>query len=285
MAVIQKGTVENYLQSGVGWSPKAGRFEEARLQIRYADLAAWETTLQNLGYEYRYDPIGTSPAGLLSYRRPQETQPPDEALSDTWSVRYKEEQRDIWQDDLVAEQLARLADATTRARFKADIESMLKGETERAAVYDSDGVVTAASYALTISSIIAKARMAPNGQPDPEFTAMATALANDLANGVTAQFVSTPALVRTTLMPVDTTLQPAFSYVNNLFTTASLLAYETTLPTNLSSAINADFPTYWWLSKAPTCEQQDDGRWRYQREYWGVPRVAFLLADRITTPT
>lgn len=278
--MIVKGTVENALQPAVSWTPRLGRLEEQRVQILAAALATWETTLQAAGYEYRFDPIGQSPLGVITYKQPQETQP-DEALSDTWAVRYIEEQRDIWLDDLVAEQVARLATAGARARFKADIEALLRGETERPATYDSDGVVTENSYPLTIDDITTKAGM----EGDADFLAMTNALVKDLANGVTAQFASTPALVRTSIWPAQTAINPVFDYVNNLCTTAALIAYETTMPTNLITALNATLSGYYWLMKAPTLEQQEDGRWRYSREYWGVPRIANLLADRIVVPT
>lgn len=278
--MVVKGTVQNALMPAVSWSPRLGRLEEQRVQILAADLAAWETTLQNAGYEYRFDPIGQSPLGIITYKQPQETQP-DEALSDTWAVRYLEEQRDIWLDNLVVQQVARLASAGVRARFKADIEALLRGETERPATYDADGVVTENSYPLTIDDITTKAGM----EGDAAFLAMTNALVNDLADGATAQFTSTPALVRTSIWPATTAINPVFDYVNNLCTTAALIAYETTMPANIVSALNTTLPNYYWLMKAPTLEQQEDGRWRYSREYWGVPRIANLLTDRIVTPT
>lgn len=278
--MVVKGTVQNALMPAVSWSPRLGRLEEQRVQILAADLAAWETTLQNAGYEYRFDPIGQSPLGIITYKQPQETQP-DEALSDTWAVRYLEEQRDIWLDNLVVQQVARIATADQRAIFKADIEAMLRGEKSRPEVYDSTGFMTADSYLLNIQSIVAAAGMAG----DAAFLAMTNALLQDLTDGATAQFTSTPALVRTSIWPATTALNPVFDYVNNLCTTAALIAYETTMPANIVSALNATLPNYYWLMKAPTLEQQEDGRWRYSREYWGVPRIANLLADRIVTPT
>jgi hypothetical protein len=114
---------------------------------------------------------------------------------------------------------------------------------------------------------------------------MTNAPVDDLSNGVTSQFVSTPALVRSSVRPAFTSLQPVFSYINSLCTTAGLLAYETTIPSNLAAALTGTLSAYYWLMQAPTMEQQEDGRWRYQREYWGVPRIANLLTDRIVTPT
>jgi|694.fasta_scaffold12696_13 hypothetical protein len=278
--MVIKGTVTQSLTPGVSWSPRGGRLEEARVQILHADLAAYETTAQAAGYEYRYEPVGNSPVGVFSYKRPQASQI-DEDLSDTWAVRYITEQRDIWLDDLVVAQMATIATADARARFKADIEAMLRGETSRPALVDADGITTQAEYDLTTADIIAKA----GKEGDAAFTAMTNALVDDLSNGVTSQFVSTPALVRSSVRPAFTSLQPVFSYINSLCTTAGLLAYETTIPSNLAAALTGTLSAYYWLMQAPTMEQQEDGRWRYQREYWGVPRIANLLTDRIVTPT
>lgn len=278
--MVIKGTVTQSLTPGVSWSPRGGRLEEARVQILHTDLAAYETTAQAAGYEYRYEPIGSSPMGVFSYKRPQASQI-DEDLSDTWAVRYITEQRDIWLDDLVVAQMATIATADARARFKGDIDAMLRGERSRPEEYDSAGTMTRDSYYLTTADIIEQA----GKTGDPAFTAMTNALVDDLSNGVTSQFVSTPALVRSSVRPASTSLQPVFSYINNLCTTAGLLAYETTIPSNLAAALTGTLSAYYWLMQAPTMEQQEDGRWRYQREYWGVPRIANLLTDRIVTPT
>ena len=278
--MVIKGTVTQSLTPGVSWSPRGGRLEEARVQILHANLAIYESTAQAAGYEYRYEPIGNSPMGVFSYKRPQETQA-DEDLSDIWAVRYITEQRDIWLDDLVVAQMATIATADARARFKGDIEAMLRGERSRPEEYDSAGTMTRDSYYLTTAAIIAEA----GKEGDTAFTEMTEALVDDLSAGATSQFVSTPALVRSVVRPAGTTLQPVFSYINQLCTTASLLAYETTIPSNLASALSGNLPNYYWLMQAPTVEQQEDGRWRYQREYWGVPRIANLLTDRIVVPT
>lgn len=276
MAVIQKGTVENALQPGVGWSPKGGRFEEARIQILHTSLAGWEVTLRAYGYEYRYEPIGNSPMGILSYKRPQETQP-DEILSDVWSLRPIEEQRTVWADELVVAQLATLASDQLRARYKADIENMLRGQ-RNAEVEYADGTTTE-GYALTVANIVTQA-----GPTDVEdFTEMTNALVKDLTVGADTQFVSTWALLRTMVLPAGTSLEPVFAYNNRAFPTPLLLAYETTIPTNLAAGITANLASKYWFAKSSTAEQQDDGRWRYTREYWCVDAVAALQQDRIVT--
>lgn len=277
--MIIKGTVATPLAPGVSWTPRGGRFEEVRLQILNSDRASYEATLQAAGYEYRYEPQGASPVGILSYKRPQETQA-DEDLSDTWAVRFITEQRDIWLDDLVVAQMSKIADATNRALFKADIELMVAGNRSRNPD-ETEAAAGVTSVELTLTTIIARAGLSG----DSAFVAMATALVQDLANGATSQFVSTPALVRTSIRPAGTSLQPVFSYVNAITSTAGLIAYETTIPTNLRTALQTTLASYYWQMQAPTMEQQEDGRWRYQREYWGVPRIANLLADRIVTPT
>lgn len=279
MAITVKGTVQTALTPAVTWTPRGGRIEEARVQILHTDLAAYESSARTAGYEYRYEPVGNSPVGVFSYKRPQETQA-DEDLSDTWAVRFIEEQRDIWLDDEVATQLARITDETNRAIFKADIEAMVAGNRTRQPD-EVESAAGAASVALTFDTIVARAGFTG----DSAFETLARRLVADLGSGATSQFVSTPALVRTSVRPAGTSLQPVFAYVNNLVTTANLIAYETTIPTNLVSALNASLSAYYWLMKAPTMEQQEDGRWRYQREYWGVPRIANLLTDRIVVPT
>jgi hypothetical protein len=277
--MVIKGTVTQELTPGVSWAPRTGRLEEARVQILHTDLATFEATAQAAGYEYRYEPMGASPMGVFSYKRPQETQA-DEALSDTWAVRYITEQRDIWNDDAVSEQLRRITDETNRALFKADVELMVAGNRTR----QPDEVEAAAGayqVALTFDTIVARAGFTG----DAAFEGLTRKLIADLGMGANVQYVSTVALIRSTLRPATTTLRPVFRYVNALFTTPNLLAYETTIPANIRSEIEETLATGYWASQAPTAEQQEDGRWRYQREYWHVPRIAELQQDRVVTPT
>lgn len=274
-----KGTVQTALTPAVVWTPRGGRLEEARIQILHTDLATYETTAQAAGYEYRYEPIGNSPVGVFSYKRPQESQG-DVDLSDTWAVRPIEEQRDIWLDDEVATQLARITDETERAMFKADIEAMVAGNRTRQPD-EVEAAAGAAAVALTFDTIVARAGFTG----DTAFETLARRLVADLGSGATSQFVANAALVRTSIRPAGTSLQPVFAYVNNFATTANLIAYETTMPVNLVTALNASLSNYYWQMKMPTMEQQDDGRWRFTREYWGAQRIANLQLDRIVVPT
>ena len=89
-------------------------------------------------------------------------------------------------------------------------------------------------------------------------------LIKSLIAGVEAFPVSTYVLRRTITLPSNTALAPAFDYSNKIFTTASLVGYETTIPTNLRSAL----PVGYWQKKTPTAAQQSDGRWVYRVEYW-----------------
>lgn len=96
---------------------------------------------------------------------------------------------------------------------------------------------------------------------DPE---VYDALLKSLISGVEAFVVSAYVLRRTITLPPNTALAPAFQYSNQIFTTASLVGYETTIPTNLRSAL----PSGYWQKKTPTAAQQSDGRWVYRVEYW-----------------
>lgn len=276
--MVIKGTVENPLQPAVSWSPRAGRLEEQRVQILAASLATWEANLQAAGYEYRFDPIGQSPLGIITYKQPQETQP-DEALSDVWAVRYLEEQRTIWALPAVQVQLAKITDETNRALFRADIEAMVAGQRTR----QPDSVEAAAGVfevELTFDTIVAR-----SGQSaDSDFVAMARRVVADLGVGADVQFVGAPVLVRASIWPAGTALNPVFRYINAVCTTPSLLAYETTIPANIRTEINATLPAGYWLMKSPTLEQQEDGRWRYSREYWGLESISSLMTERLVVP-
>ncbi len=228
---------------------RTGVVIEPRTKVLNSDLA---TFLAGLGSaEYDVDPIEGSPYSLVTVTQP-ETEEAEAILADLWSVSFNEEQLSLWAKPAVRAELAK-ADPAKAALFKADVEALLSGNRT---VTDAEGN----EIELTFTGLVAVAvALGMNG-------AVISALLTSLGQGVEYYYNSLPVIRRTITLPSTTSLHPAFANLGALYSTSALLSAEPTIPTNLS----AELPSGWWLKKAPSASQNDDGRWQYEVEYWYV---------------
>ncbi len=223
------------LQPRERWTPRGGRVSEPRTKMLNASVAAFTATLRSNGYAYEVEPLGESPFSIVTTLAVQEDATDTTVLADLWELDGNDLEKSIWELPKVKEQMEAITDLTDRAAVRNDVEAIVRGEVEYS--WSDASSFSRDVYDGLIKSLIA---------------------------GVEAFPVSTYVLRRTITLPSNTALAPAFDYSNKIFTTASLVGYETTIPTNLRSAL----PVGYWQKKTPTAAQQSDGRWVYRVEYW-----------------
>lgn len=223
------------LQPRERWTPRGGRVTEPRTKMLNTSVAAFTATLRSNGYAYEVEPLGESPFSIVTTLAVQEDATDTTILADLWELDGNDLEKSIWELPKVKEQMEAITDLTDRATVRNDIEAIVRGEVEYS--WSDASSFSRDVYDGLIKSLIA---------------------------GVEAFPVSTYVLRRTITLPSNTALAPAFQYSNQIFTTASLVGYETTIPANLTSAL----PVGYWQKKTPTAAQQSDGRWVYRVEYW-----------------
>ena len=223
------------LQPRERWTPRGGRVSEPRTKMLNTSVAAFTATLRSNGYAYEVEPLGESPFSIVTTLAVQEDATDTTVLADLWELDGNDLEKSIWELPKVKEQMEAITDLTDRAAVRNDVEAIVRGEVEYS--WSDASSFSRDVYDGLIKSLIA---------------------------GVEAFPVSTYVLRRTITLPSNTALAPATDYANKILTTASLVGYETTIPTNQNSAL----PVGYWQKKTPTAAQQSDGRWVYRVEYW-----------------
>lgn len=200
-----------------------------------SEVASFTAALRSNGYAYEVDPIGESPHSIVTTLNVDEGSGPETILNDLWELDGNDMEKSIWELPKVRRELEKTLDVWERAQVRANIEALVRGDSE-------DGATTPSNF-------------------DP---AVYTGLISSLISGVEAFPISTYVLRRTLTLPALTTLAPGFANSNRIYTTAQLLAFETSIPANLGNTL----PAGYWQKKTPTASQQSDGRWVYRVEYW-----------------
>lgn len=223
------------LQPRQRWSPRNGLLSEPRTKLLNSAVASYTAALRANGYAYEVEPIGESPHSIVTTLNVDEGSGPETILNDLWELDGNDMEKSIWELPKIRRELEKTLDVWERAQVRANIEALVRGDSE-------DGATTPSNF-------------------DP---AVYTGLISSLISGVEAFPISTYVLRRTLTLPALTTLAPGFANSNRIYTTAQLLAFETSIPTNLGNTL----PTGYWQKKTPTASQQSDGRWVYRVEYW-----------------
>ncbi len=217
------------------WTPRGGRVSEPRTKMLNTSVASFTASLRSNGYAYEVEPLGESPFSIVTTLAVQEDATETTVLADLWELDGNDLEKSIWELPKVKTEINKTTDLTERSAIRYNIEQFVRGE-------GTEGATTPANF-------------------DPE---VYTALLKSLISGVESFPVSTYVLRRTITLPANTALAPAFDYSNQIFTTTTLLNYETTIPGNLKNTL----PAGYWQKKTPTAAQQSDGRWVYRVEYW-----------------
>jgi len=223
------------LQPRQRWSPRNGLLSEPRTKLLNSAVASYTAALRANGYAYEVEPIGESPHSIVTTLNVDEGSGPETILNDLWELDSNDAEKSIWELPKVRAELRKTGDIWERAQVRANIEALVRGDSE-------DGATAPANF-------------------DPE---VYSGLLRSLISGVEAFAISTYVLRRVITLPALTTLAPGFSNSNLIYTTAQLLAFETSIPFNLGNTL----PEGYWQKKPPSASQQSDGRWVYRVEYW-----------------
>ena len=247
---VHIGTYDSIsLQPRERWTPRTGRVTEPRTKLLNTSVANFTANLRSYGYSYEVEPLGESPYSIVTTLAVSEDATPETILADLWSIDTNNLEKAIWEHPKVLVEMAKTTDLTDRAAIRYNIEQWVRGE-------ETDGATTPANF-------------------DPE---VYSNLVKSLLAGVEAYTVSFAVLLRAITLPAGTTLAPVFQNANRYYSTASLLAFETTIPANL----RAELPAGWWKKEPPKADQQSDGRWVYRVEYWYAENYDGFLYEAAT---
>lgn len=238
------------LRPGYGYRPDVGwttvrrwrGTEEECLEI--ANVAAADSTVVDIRVEHEDGPWyvvaltfgfqvnsggGTAPVD------------PDSLVTIQWSLPPDRLSRSLWELPVVQASLANV-EAEHRATFRKVVKDFLDG--------------TYSGTATTPLGLIAEVPGVVNPQ-------VLVALIGDLAAGVEAYQVDTYVLSKRVVFPNGASTRPAYTNTNRMFTTATLLADEPTIP----AVIRENLPTGYWLKGAPSVTQADATRWELEQQW------------------
>lgn len=248
------------LSAAPGWDPRYGATVIRRWRGTPAGVALAAQELRSVGVRYQIEPQGDGGYHVLvATYGADETQPEDQALSDTWSLAGNDLEKELWDHPLiqaeldkitspdsyhVAARLRRLCDAVVTGEDDSP-DPQNNGETLQATVTQ----IVSACSGLTISS-------------DPFVKYVRSRIA-----GVEVWSISQWVLRRTTVVSTRSTIKPALVNVGKIFTTDMLRTVELVPP-----QIRFDLPTGYWLKRTPTFDQSSADKWTAIQEYWHSDR-------------
>lgn len=243
-----------------------GTVVEQPYKVLTSEVNLWVDELRSQGFtEIAADPQDGTPFHIVTVATTQETGATD-ILSDTWAIAYNEEQLSIWSLPAVRDEM-RATTPENAALFRADVEAVFQGQR-----YVQDEAGTAIPVSFT--SLLALA-----GELGMD-TSVIEDLFRSLGDGVESYIESLPVLRRRMTVPVGTTLKPALTSIGAIYSKTALLTARPTIPSNL----HTDLPsTGYWLKKAPTAEQAEDGRWTYTEEFWYVKQYDPFIYTEVYT--
>lgn len=231
-----------------------GVIVEHRWKVLTSQVSAFVDNLIAQGYtDIAADADDNSPFHIVTFVATADAVTTETVLVDLWNVSFNEEQISIWAKPEVVTEL-RKASSDQAILWRADVESYFQGQRT---YEDADG------QTQTLSSSILIARAVAWGAS----SAVVTSLFRSLGDGVESFVESLPVLRRRITVPWNTSLNPTMSNIGAIYSTSALLAAQPTIPNNLANGLPT---TGFWLKKAPTAEQLEDGRWAYTEEYWYV---------------
>jgi hypothetical protein len=270
------------------WGPRDGFTISGVEECAASDLTTVIANLQSYGYALEWAPANgrTGPVFHVKWTRPASAggfqisgydqfpvPAPADIFSDTWVVAYNEEQIDLLADpDVLNDLNTKVQDPDKRALLIQDIQNYISGNRVITGYDPKTGQASGQQTLLTFQELSYLIIDLGLNWPTLWFP-----LLSDLSNGITTRLYSLPVLRRSLLLPPNTSLAPAFENINMFYSTPGLLAYETTIPKNISG----NLPAGYWLRKAPTAEQRADGRWDYHVEYWWTKYLGNLNAQRL----
>lgn len=247
------------LQPAQRWTPRGGFITNPRTKLLNTSVASFTASLRANGYAYEVEPLGESPYSIVTTLAVEPDATADTILNDLWELDGNDLEKDYWNAPSVKEFLS-VGNSLQKADVKRIVETFVREGG------DVDDMTREVARALTVG-----ARNTLTAEED----AILNLIVADLVAGTQSFAVATYVLRRTVTVPAGTTLAPSFGNANKIFTSAQLVATETTIPLNL----RASLPDGYWQKKTPTASQQPDGRWVYRVEYWWAEEYSTMLYE------
>lgn len=247
------------LQPAQRWTPRGGFITNPRTKLLNTSVASFTASLRANGYAYEVEPLGESPYSIVTTLAVEPDATSDTILNDLWELDGNDLEKDYWSAPAVEGWLAAL-DLTQRANVRAIVERYVREGGDQS---DFENEVAGALAGGAGTGL------------NPSDKAILDLIVSDLAAGTQSYAIAAYVLRRSVTVPAGTTLAPSFGNANKIFTSAQLVATETTIPLNLRVAL----PDGYWQKKTPTASQQPDGRWVYRVEYWWAEEYSTMLYE------
>lgn len=247
------------LQPAQRWTPRGGFITNPRTKLLNTSVASFTASLRANGYAYEVEPLGESPYSIVTTLAVEPDATSDTILNDLWELDGNDLEKDYWSAPAVEAWLAAL-DLTQRANVRSIVERYVREGGDQS---DFENEVAGALAGGAGTGL------------NPSDKAILDLIVSDLAAGTQSYAIAAYVLRRSVTVPAGTTLAPSFGNANKIFTSAQLVATETTIPLNL----RASLPDGYWQKKTPTASQQPDGRWVYRVEYWWAEEYSTMLYE------
>lgn len=247
------------LQPAQRWTPRGGFVTNPRTKLLNTSVASFTASLRANGYAYEVEPLGESPYSIVTTLAVEPDATADTILNDLWELDGNDLEKDYWSAPAVEGWLGAL-DLTQRANVRAIVERYVREGGDQS---DFENEVAGALAGGAGTGL------------NPSDKAILDLIVSDLAAGTQSYAIAAYVLRRSVTVPAGTTLAPSFGNANKIFTSAQLVATETTIPLNLRVAL----PDGYWQKKTPTASQQPDGRWVYRVEYWWAEEYSTMLYE------
>jgi len=212
------------LQPRQRWSPRNGLLSEPRTKLINSAVASYTAALRANGYAYEVEPIGESPHSIVTTLNVDEGSGPETILNDLWELDGNDLEKDYWNAPKIKNDWLGGIDLTQQAAVRALVERWVREGGDQTQFENSVEVIIGGGPVQSIT---------------PANKAILDLIVSDLAAGTQSYAIATYVLRRTVTVPAGTTLAPSFGNANKIFTSAQLVATETTIPLNLRVAIRA----------------------------------------------
>lgn len=247
------------LQPAQRWTPRGGFITNPRTKLLNTSVASFTASLRANGYAYEVEPLGESPYSIVTTLAVEPDATSDTILNDLWELDGNDLEKDYWSAPAVDAWFGEM-DLIQKAAVRALIERWVRegGDPE--------------DFRNEVATAFAGG---PSSGLSAQDEAILDLIVSDLAAGTQSYAIAAYVLRRSVTVPAGTTLAPSFGNANKIFTSAQLVATETTIPLNLRVAL----PDGYWQKKTPTASQQPDGRWVYRVEYWWAEEYSTMLYE------
>lgn len=252
------------------YNPATGITTQRRFKVLKTSAPAFTASLTANGYAWEYSPDDGSPYSIVTTLSSPE-------LTTTWTLDGNDLEQPIWMIPKVKAMFARMPDLKKRAKIRADIEGLVRGE------FTNDPLKTVESIKADVTDAIAGTTTGTDvveeidiGQTDD----IVDGLIGALIKGVEAWPVASFVLRKTMVLPPTTNVSPGFANCNAVFSVAAMSREEPLIPMNIKEELFQRGG--YWQKKTPQAAQAADGRWTYTVEYWWAQEVDRFLYQVIT---